>query len=387
MQSKNQDVLKGEYSNDMLWIPDLEPVKRSREFNASNPAVRSRVVYEYIFNSKTHRWIDENIIGLNSTESRGYQTMGILHYIGLKDKHKGIFKGYSMNDAIGVLQKQHSNFAMVIDCLESLNIEGKSMKDLNEFDQKLFQQGLHNKKYIIGNKTIYYIITVKIEPDVVSPNFLSKYLVYLLEDDKVLKHVDIQSGVTKQLLTLAKKEGIKLLHQQNPMVKIEDVTMIHYKQGRINTNDWQKDSVEVITDLFEEFQESLNSSILKTSINDIDSEHSEEDDYYNDGATIYYYGRRYERNPKNRAKTIEIHGFNCAGCGFNFEKRYGERGKDFIEVHHIKPLSTIQEEVAINPATDLVPVCSNCHRMIHRKKDEVLTIEELKELIKKLEKY
>ncbi|MFJ7859856.1 HNH endonuclease [Peribacillus sp. NPDC097206] len=383
MKSKNTDVLKGEYPTDMLRLPYLEPVKRSREFQAYDPTIRSRVVYEYIFNSKTHRWIDENIIGLNSTESRGYQTMGILHYIGLKDKHKGIFKGYSINDAIGVLRKQHNNFAMVIDCLESLNVERKSMKDLNGFDHNLFQQGLHNKKYVIGNKTKYYIITVKIEPDAVFPNFLSKYLVYLLEDDKVLKHVDIQSGVTKQLLTLAKKEGIKLIHQQNPMVKIEDVTMIHYKQGRINTNDWQKDSIDVLADLFEEFQESLNSSILKTTIVDIDSERSEEDEYYNDGATIYYYGRRYERNSKNRAKTIEIHGFNCVGCGFNFEKVYGERGKDFIEVHHINPLSTIQEEVAINPATDLVPVCSNCHRMIHRRKDEILTIEELRELIKR----
>lgn len=114
---------------------------------------------------------------------------------------------------------------------------------------------------------------------------------------------------------------------------------------------------------------------------DIDSELFEEEQYHKEGATRSYYGKRYERNPKNRAKAIEIHGLNCKGCGFNFEKVYGERGKDFIEIHHVNPLSTIQEEVAINPETDLIPVCSNCHRMIHRKKDKVLSIEELKELI------
>ncbi|MFL0361669.1 HNH endonuclease [Pseudobacillus sp. 179-B 2D1 NHS] len=52
-----------------------------------------------------------------------------------------------------------------------------------------------------------------------------------------------------------------------------------------------------------------------------------------------------------------------------------------MEVHHVKPLSTIGEEVVIDPEKDLAPVCSNCHRMIHRRKDDVLSIEELKSLI------
>ncbi|WP_308302394.1 HNH endonuclease [Bacillus sp. V5-8f] len=72
---------------------------------------------------------------------------------------------------------------------------------------------------------------------------------------------------------------------------------------------------------------------------------------------------------------MQIQGINCAGCGFNFQNVYGEHGKDFIEIHHVKPLSTIKEEVKINPSTDLMPACSNCHRMIHRKKDEILSIE------------
>nr|WP_244996061.1 HNH endonuclease [Eubacterium callanderi] len=69
-------------------------------------------------------------------------------------------------------------------------------------------------------------------------------------------------------------------------------------------------------------------------------------------------------------------------CGFDFEEKYGEYGKDFIEVHHIKPLSNMKNEEVINPETDLVCVCPNCHRMIHRKRDSVLSIEELKKIIK-----
>ena len=101
-----------------------------------------------------------------------------------------------------------------------------------------------------------------------------------------------------------------------------------------------------------------------------------------EGAKKSYLVNKYERDPKNRKRAIEIHGLNCFACGFNFEEIYGERGKDFIEVHHIKPLNTLEEAIEVNPETDLVPLCANCHRMVHRKKNEVLSIDELKELIR-----
>jgi 5-methylcytosine-specific restriction protein A len=71
----------------------------------------------------------------------------------------------------------------------------------------------------------------------------------------------------------------------------------------------------------------------------------------------------------------------CCICGFDFELAYGERGKGFIEIHHTKPLSEVDEEIFINPETDLVPVCSNCHRMIHRRKDDILSVEEIKRFL------
>ena len=46
----------------------------------------------------------------------------------------------------------------------------------------------------------------------------------------------------------------------------------------------------------------------------------------------------YERNPQARAKCIEHHEINCQVCGFSFEQTYGEIGKDYIHMHHIKPL-------------------------------------------------
>ncbi|MDE5592420.1 MAG: HNH endonuclease [Clostridiales bacterium] len=71
----------------------------------------------------------------------------------------------------------------------------------------------------------------------------------------------------------------------------------------------------------------------------------------------------------------------CEICGFDFFEVYGDIGKDYIEAHHKKPISTMKdgEQTSIE---DMAIVCSNCHRIIHRKKPW-LTIEELKNLLHK----
>ncbi|PKG24407.1 hypothetical protein CWS01_07120 [Niallia nealsonii] len=240
--------MREQENTDVKSIPELEPVLRSREYNNATAELRSKVVYEYLFHGRSHRWIDEYVIGLNPSESRGYQAMGILHYIGLKSKHKGFFEKSNLDDALVEIKRQSSDFKLLIENLDYVN--------------------------------------------------------------------------------QAKKIESKLA-------------------------------------------------------SDIDAEQSEEDGYYKDGAIKYYHGKRYERNPVNRRKAIEIHGLDCKVCGFNFEKNYGKRGADFIEIHHLNQLSTLEEETIVNPETDLIPLCSNCHRMIHRKKDVVLTVEELKEIMAK----
>ena len=90
----------------------------------------------------------------------------------------------------------------------------------------------------------------------------------------------------------------------------------------------------------------------------------------------------YERSPKNRERAIATHGTTCAVCTFNFDETYGEDYADgYIQIHHIKPLS--KNEGEMDPRTDLVPLCANCHAMAHRRRDTVTSIEELKALIEK----
>ncbi len=98
-----------------------------------------------------------------------------------------------------------------------------------------------------------------------------------------------------------------------------------------------------------------------------------------EGNTVLRYTTTYERDPKVRNDALAFHGYDCKCCGFNFEKVYGEYGSGFIHVHHIKPLSDSGETI-VNPKTDLIPLCPNCHAMVHRRKKHTLTLEELKKI-------
>lgn len=89
----------------------------------------------------------------------------------------------------------------------------------------------------------------------------------------------------------------------------------------------------------------------------------------------------YERNIIARNKCIRIHGSKCVICGFDFENFYGSDFKGKIHVHHIKPLHKIDDTYIVDPEKDLVPVCPNCHMVLHSKRDDAYTIEEVKQMI------
>lgn len=107
----------------------------------------------------------------------------------------------------------------------------------------------------------------------------------------------------------------------------------------------------------------------------------EEQAVFEEGRPMQYFITRYERLSVVREAALELHGYDCKACQFNFEKTYGELGKNYIEIHHVNPLSRVKEKHEIDPATDVVPLCANCHRMVHRQPSHVLSIEELKEIL------
>lgn len=102
---------------------------------------------------------------------------------------------------------------------------------------------------------------------------------------------------------------------------------------------------------------------------------------YSEGKTKKVLVNSYERNPVARKKCIEHFGLNCQVCDFNFKEKFGDLGKDFIHVHHKIDIATIGNEYSVNPLTDLIPVCPNCHSMLHKRKP-AYSISELKAMMK-----
>lgn len=99
-----------------------------------------------------------------------------------------------------------------------------------------------------------------------------------------------------------------------------------------------------------------------------------------EGAKAVVQVNKYERSPVNRAKCIDQYGYKCDACDFDFEKVYGEVGRDYIEVHHTTPVSEMGEGYSINPIIDLVPLCSNCHSIAH-KRNPPYTVKEIQSFL------
>lgn len=105
--------------------------------------------------------------------------------------------------------------------------------------------------------------------------------------------------------------------------------------------------------------------------------------YVKEGKKVGYYTTKYERSKSNRDNALKIHGYNCCICNINFKDTYGDIGEGFIHIHHVNPLFSLDSEVVPDPLTDLVPVCPNCHAIIHRQKGKVISIDEMRQLYSK----
>lgn len=110
-----------------------------------------------------------------------------------------------------------------------------------------------------------------------------------------------------------------------------------------------------------------------------------EENEYLEGGLKRVETNRYERNPINRELCLAANGYSCKICGFNFESSYGSIGRHFIHVHHIVPVSENTEAYLIDPINDMIPVCPNCHAMLHKSNPPLLP-RDLEELIKEAKK-
>jgi len=108
-------------------------------------------------------------------------------------------------------------------------------------------------------------------------------------------------------------------------------------------------------------------------------EHSLQD--HTEGAATRILVNRYERDPRARARCLAIHGPRCKACNFMFGATYGARFASLITVHHLTPLASIGRAYRVNPERDLVPLCPNCHLLVHQRTPPY-SVEEVQEMLR-----
>lgn len=94
------------------------------------------------------------------------------------------------------------------------------------------------------------------------------------------------------------------------------------------------------------------------------------------------------RNPKLRQQCLDKYGYQCQCCGMDFAEIYGEElGANFIEVHHLQAISTYEiDGIPESFVENLVPLCSNCHSMIHHINESEHPLKELREAYRGVKK-
>jgi 5-methylcytosine-specific restriction enzyme A len=207
-------------------------------------------------------------------------------------------------------------------------------------------------------------------------NLDGKDVVILSEDWKVNRRGHKSKGYNHSLehIRLIEKEGYRLMtfpmksaERANGTVKITGITpKLTEKKLEKRGRDWYAIDLDAANPV--RLAEELSNP-----------------ERYSEGARTLVTINAYERNPKARAACVAHHGYICVVCKFDFANIYGNIGEKFIHVHHVVPIGKIGKEYEIDPIKDLIPVCPNCHAMIHRV-EPPLPVEQLRKHISELKK-
>ena len=217
-------------------------------------------------------------------------------------------------------------------------------------------EGFHVQSEIISNN----IFILKGEPQQLGANFLR-----MINSSNKQKRANFISLLRKN------EDNVKILIN-NKKIKLDSFLD--------NEDEWNSFEIIYQEIPFDKNDEEQYAEVIKLFISAFLSLIDYSIEGFEDGNKIEDKTTRYERNPVNRQICLNHKGYKCAICGFDFEKFYGQIGKGKIEVHHIKPLNETDESYVVDPINDLIPVCSNCHTIIHAKKP-AYTPEELVKMI------
>lgn len=213
---------------------------------------------------------------------------------------------------------------------------------------------------------------------------IDEFLAFIKQlEGKRIKTISLKSYFTLELVDTDNQEIRFIMSTGNPnrMSRSDIKAFISFINENYNNNEEDRYNT---TNFKDSFNQSYFLALLKLydKFNYKIEQELKIEEYkkHAEGKLCYVPVTRYERNKNARNECLEYYGYNCCVCGVNFEKMYGEIGKKYIHVHHLKELSLIGTEYIIDPIKDLRPVCPNCHSMLH-KTIPAMTIKDLQQLL------
>lgn len=165
------------------------------------------------------------------------------------------------------------------------------------------------------------------------------------DNEEILNIEELNKGILANQHWSSQSSGIRI---RDEVIKELEYKWMNLNKSRVVNND----------DVFNEFEVIDGDKIVE-------------------GAKKQIIVNAYERSSEARTKCIEHYGSKCVICGFNAGEVYGEEFKGKIHVHHIKPLNEIKDEYIVDPINDLIPVCPNCHMILHSN-GRVYTLDEIR---------
>ncbi len=347
-------------------ISALEPSVRKREYDSCSERMRDSVVYHYLFEGRSHRWLDEYVISEDPDVSRGYIAMGILHHLGLVNDHKGIFIGLEIMESITLFEESTASDFKEIKMALLRYYRDQHVNDRYES----FVLSIDSPKIIkrVGNSQ--FTDGVRIEKryhSILNPPG-SKYFV--------------KRGAARKIKVLFNNKIFDAEYRYEGQ-KNKEIELQSIRFRRELKNEFQKVFPDVRGEFSIEYGGDLNHFVFTPIFADKEYVDEGENDFA-EGQIAYRNHKIRERNPKvvekAKARFKQNHdgSIYCEVCGFDFSKVYGELGEGYIEGHHVIPVSELKEGDKTK-VEDIAMLCANCHRMIHR--NSGLSLEELSDMV------
>ena len=235
------------------------------------------------------------------------------------------------------------------------------------------------------------------------------YVVYLFSEDMKNIYLTLNQGVTKPKERMGENESERFFQSKSQMIKvshpIHKQNLIGFKDDNLLeiSNEGLGWSYKLATIFYKKYDSKnlpenqelekdlktlinfYNDLLIEDSVLTEDTDFTGFTDGVEEGKLILKQHYIRERNPriikeaKNR-KLLAKGELRCEVCRFCFGEKYGKRGKDYIEGHHEKKAVSEMLPGDKTSIEDIVLVCSNCHRMIH-KKMPWLSVDELKKIV------